>query len=208
MKLVTYYTSTHEILFRDFLNPSIPEGFNVLKMKGDQISEDGSYFSHGFGETTRKKMEFLLSELENSEDEEIVLFSDVDIIFISDPSEYLMSYSRFDAVFQNNYDGLNTGFFLLKNKEEVRNMLRDVLENCHKYQDDQIALNDIIKNHSLKIGVFDDRILSPGALNKGKCWSGEALDIPNETLVFHACWCVGVENKISLLKYVRNYKKR
>ena len=208
MKLVTFYTETHKTMLKDFLLPSIKDNFEILEGVGVQKSQDGSYFSKGFNQSTKDKIIFLYNTLLESEEGEIILFSDVDIIFLKSTKEYLNSYINYDMVFQKGYGGLNTGFFLLKNKEEVRNLLMDVISNCHFYHDDQIALNDIIQKYTtIKYTNFDDRILSPAAIIGLKVWDGEELKIPEDTLVFHACWCAGVDNKIKLLNYVRDYGK-
>lgn len=208
MKLITFYTKTHEKMLRDFLLPSITEDFKLIEGNGEQKSQDGSYFSKGFSESTKDKIVFLYNVLLESEENEVMLFSDVDIIFLKPIKDYLNGYLDYDMVFQKGYGGLNTGFFLLKNKEEVRNLLKNVINNCHFYHDDQIALNDIIQKYTtIKYTNFDDKILSPAAIIGLKVWGGEELKIPEDTLVFHACWCAGVDNKIKLLNYVRDYGK-
>jgi len=209
MKLIVYYTDTHEKLYKDYFLESIKDdyGFKIIAKKGHQHSLNGSYFSQGFNETTRDKINFLLDNLLESKENEIVLFSDVDIIFLGDIKEYIKGYDSFDMVFQNGFGGLNTGFFIMKNNQKVRTLLESVINECHKFDNDQIATNEIIKRYDLNITMFDDKIMSPANLIGQKIWSGENLIIPSTILVFHACWCVGVENKSKLLEYVRTYKK-
>jgi hypothetical protein len=55
--------------------------------------------------------------------------------------------------------------------------------------------------------MFNDEILSVAHVIGPKVWEGENFNIPENTLVFHACWCAGIDKKIKLLNYVRNYKK-
>ena len=208
MKLITFYTKTHERMLREFLIPSVTEDFELIVGSGRQKSQDGNYFSEGFNESTKDKLIFLYNVLQKSENNEVLLFADVDIIFLKPVMAYLKKYLEHDMVFQKAYPGLNTGFFLLKNKKEVRNLLKNVINNCHLYHDDQLALNDIIQKYILiKYTNFDDRILCPAAILGLKVWDGEELVISEDTLVFHACWCAGVDNKIKLLDYVRNYRK-
>lgn len=208
MKLITFYTETHERLFSEFLMPSLSEDFELIKGSGLQKSQDGSYFSSGFTETTKDKITFLYNVLIETVENEVLLFCDVDIVFFKPIQDYLNEYSEYHMVFQKAYDGFNTGFFLLKNIGAVRSLLKDVINNCHLYHDDQLALNDIIQRYkTIKYTAFDDKILCPAASIGSKVWEGEELTIPEDTLVFHACWCAGVENKIKLLNYVRNYRK-
>jgi hypothetical protein len=195
-------------MLREFLIPSVTEDFELVVGSGRQKSQDGGYFSEGFNESTKDKLIFLYDVIQKSENNEVLLFADVDIIFLKPVKAYLTKYLEYDMVFQKAYAGLNTGFFLLKNIGAVRSLLKDVINNCHLYHDDQLALNDIIQKYILiKYTNFDDRILCPAAILGLKVWDGEELVIPEDTLVFHACWCAGVENKIKLLNYVRNYRK-
>jgi hypothetical protein len=207
MKLVTYYTESHTTLYQNYLIPSLNDNFEIHDMCGKQISESGNYFNEGFGETTKNKISFLFNILEKSEQDEIILFCDVDIIFLGSIENYLKKYFDHDMVFQDGFGGLNTGFFLLKNKENVRILLKKVIENCHKYHDDQITLNHFISKSNIKYTTFDKKVMSPADCIGPKIWTNEKIDIPDDTLVFHACWCAGVENKIKLLEYVRDYKR-
>lgn len=210
MKLITHYTETHKIMFEKYFMESIDlySEFEVLFSTGTQHSEDGDYFSKGFNETTKDKINFLLDTLNKKvEEDEYVLFSDVDVVFLKPIKKFLLDFKSFDMVFQNGIGGLNTGFFLLKNNKIVRNLLLEVVNKCHLYDNDQLALNDIIKNYDIKINMFGNEILSVAHLIGPKVWSYEKFNVPENTLVFHACWCAGVNKKIELLDYVRNYKK-
>ena len=207
MKLVTYYTESHSKLFADYFIPSIKDKFDIIGKCGQQISPDGNYFNQGFSETTKDKIEFLLETLKTSEEDETVLFCDVDIIFLGPIKDYLGNYDQYDMSFQEGHGGLNTGFFIMKNNQKVRNLLDLVVKNCHMYHDDQITLNFLIKNTELRYCTFDVRIMSVADSIGPKIWNNEIFDIPEKTLVFHACWCAGVDNKIKLLDYVLNYRK-
>lgn len=210
MKLITYYTETHKKLYDDFFIESLKKynEFDIISKIGTQHSTDGGYFSKGFNETTKDKINFLLENLESvSYENELVLFSDVDVIFLEPIKDFLLKFNKYDLTFQNGIGGLNTGFFLIKNNEVCKNLLRDVIKNCHLYENDQIALNSLISNHKVNYTIFDNEILSFAHLYGPKIWKNEQFEIPNNTIVFHACWCEGVDNKIKLLEYVRNYKK-
>ena len=207
MKLITYYTNSHYDLYKNYLIPSIKDSFDIFQKCGVQISPDGNYFNKGFGETTKDKIVFLLECLNQSNENETILFCDVDIIFLRSVKEYLEQFSEYDMVFQDGFGGLNTGFFIMKNNQKVKNLLDSVIKNCHMYHDDQITLNFLIKNTDIKYTIFDDRVMSPATCLGSTIWTNEEIEIPNDTLVFHACWCAGVENKIRLLDYVRDYKK-
>jgi hypothetical protein len=214
MKLITYYTQTHKIMYEDYFLKSLnlTDKFEIFTKCGIQHSSSGNYFSKGFNETTKEKIKFLLDTLNFSIDEnEIVLFSDVDVIFMSKIEEYFNKFKEFDMVFQNGIGGLNTGFFLVKNNNQVKKLLEEVIDKCHLFDNDQIALNSLIKNHPIKFTMFGNEIFSVAHTIGPKVWNNEKFEIPNNLLVFHACWCEGVNKKIELLNYVKentNFKTK
>jgi hypothetical protein len=170
MKLVTYYTDSHFDLYKNYFIPSIKDNFEIFEKCGNQVCSEGSYFNPGFNETTKNKIEFLLESLEHLNEDEIVLFSDVDIVFLSPVKEYLDQYIEYDMVFQEGFGGLNTGFFIMKNKKPVKDLLKLVIDNCHLYHDDQVALNFLIKGSGLKYTVFDDKIMSSATIIGPRIW--------------------------------------
>jgi hypothetical protein len=203
MKLLTFYTESHKPLFCEMFIPSVEtQDFASLHAgSGTQYSKDGGYYSEGFNETCRDKMLFILEKLEFLPDD-FLLFSDCDVVFLKPVTKYLKGYEDYDMVFQNGYPELNTGFFMMRNCDEVKALLRDVIKNCHIYHDDQDALNHRIKNHGVKYGMFDNRIVCPATFNKSVIWKDEIFKIPEETIAFHACWCVGVKDKMKLLRQI------
>jgi len=208
MKLISYYTETHEILLNKFFIPSIKseDNFDLRLKKGVQHSEDGNYFSRGFNLATRDKIEFLYEQLNSSDENEFVLFSDVDIIFLKPIMDYLKTYQSYDAVFQKGYDFLNTGFFMVKNTEEIRDLFNLSIEKIPNHHDDQEVINKLILDTKINYTTFGDEILNPAAIIGKKIWSGEEFILPKKTILFHACWCAGIDNKIKFLEYVRDNK--
>jgi hypothetical protein len=208
MKLITHFTDSHAELYEDFLLPSIKKDYNfeILSNRGQQYSLNGGYNTEGFNQTTRDKIKFLLDSLNSIEPFETALFCDVDIVFLQNPIQYFEKYEQYDMVFQNGYTEFNTGFFLLKNKVKVKELLKEVVENCHLYtkDNDQEAINTLIKKTTLKYTHFDSLIACPATYNGLKIWGGEEVILTNSPIAFHACWCSGVENKKSLLNKILN----
>ena len=207
MKLVSYYTSSHKILYDNYFLPSIKSdfGFELISKEGIQLSESGSFDSSGFNESTSDKINFLIEVLENTPKFDNLIFCDVDLVFIKNPIDYLKDFLDYDMVFQYGYSDLNTGFFLLKNKDKVKELLINVRDNCHLFLHDQDALNFFIKKTSLKYTTFDNQISCTATFNGTNIWGGEEFKVNYLPIVFHACWTIGVENKIKLLEKIKNY---
>lgn len=206
MKLLTYRTDSHKTLLRECFLPSIflEDCFEVEIGVGEQHSADGGYYSPGFNRTTEDKINFILSHLNAMDDGDRVLYSDCDVVFLKPVMKFLSEYEYFDMVFQNGYHQSNAGFFIMRNCQVVRTLLRDVVNHCNMYSNDQDALNMLIDRYSIRYTVFDSRVMSPANFIYPDLWTGQKISVPDSALVFHACWCVGVERKKLLLDMVKN----
>jgi len=204
MKLLTYCTASHKTLLRECFLPSIfiKDEFEVELGSGSQHSEVGAYNSPGFNQTTADKIGYILAKLEMMENDERILYSDCDVVFLKPVTKFLSEYENFDMVFQNGFYELNTGFMLIRNCQVVRTLLRDVIDRCDSRTHDQDALNAIIKRYSVRYTKFDSRVSCPAAFIYPQLWDGQKLPVTDAVLVFHACWCVGVERKKLLLDTV------
>lgn len=208
MKLLTFATESHRRLLYDFFIPSIKEAdnFELHITKGCQISSDGKYGGKGFAETTMNKILSIVAILNGTPDGEYVLYSDCDVVFLKPVNAYLEKYKDFDIVFQDGFPQLNTGFMLIRNSQVMRAMLRQCSCMCKGYMHDQDILNAIIKNYQIIFTKFDTSIRSAADFLFPDLWEGQKLNIPSNTLVFHACWCMGIKNKYDLLFQVVNVK--
>lgn len=211
MKLLTYYTESHKKLLEGCFLPSIPAGdnFDLSIGTGTQHSEDGGYYSPGFARTTQDKISFILRNLSEMDNGERLLYSDCDVVFLKPVMKLLSEYEDFDMVFQNGYYQFNTGFFLMRNSLVVRTLLRETMNSCTMHSNDQDALNCLIETYresnvsTLRYTKFDRRVMSPANFIHPDMWTGQEITVPDSALVFHACWCVGIENKLRLLQSVR-----
>ena len=206
MKLLTYYTDSHKDLFGGCFLPSIPaeDNFDLNIGCGVQRSVDGAYTSKGFNQTTEEKIRCILSVLDTMDDDTRLLYSDCDVVFLKPVKGYLQGYSGYDMVFQEGHSEFNTGFMLMRNGSGVRALLLDVAQQCNRYKNDQDALNLLMGSHYLSYKKFDRRVLSPADFIFPCLWDGHKFPVPDSALVFHACWCVGVERKKLLLDMVKN----
>jgi hypothetical protein len=62
---------------------------------------------------------------------------------------------------------------------------------------------DRMKNWNARAGYLDNRFFTVG-VQLGKRWHpGMEISVPENIIMHHANWTVGVENKMALLKHVR-----
>lgn len=207
LKILSYHTRTHQLLFDKFFKPSIKDTHTLISKIGNQVSHNGEYFSNGFNQTMKDKIMCVRESLVNISENDFLLYSDVDVIFIEKIEDYIKNYYHFDLVFQKGYSGFNAGFFIVKNNKNVIEFLDEVISECHNHFDDQHAINYLITKYydKLNYAAFDDQIFSIAATNGGHIWQGGDIQFISNILVFHACWCVGIDNKIKLLNIANKH---
>jgi len=206
MKLYTFYTDTHESMLDDYLRKSINYfgEFDIITKKGQQISDDGSFYSKGFHDTVIQKISFLLDEV-NWASEEVCVFSDTDII-ITKPCKdfFLEQIQEYDIVFQSDQTSMNTGFFVFRCNNKVKALLEKSLSLVDKHFGDQLCVNAALKDSDVKYKAFDKTVFNVGFYLKGKLWNGEdTIHFPKRMRVFHANFMVGLEAKRKALEKAR-----
>jgi len=222
MKLITYYTDSHKRMLDEYFLPSLEKiKFNMedLIMKnGNQYDSDGSYTHPKFNTITGDKLKFILNSLLMHEDEEFICFSDIDIqffkSFIDDFNENYELYKQYDIIGQNDVpmrgqDGVFcTGFMYIKNTEQVHNFFRTLISNIQKFEHDQYCFNHY--KHEIKTYLLDsNKYFNIALLNNCASWTPNQTNykIPQDIIMHHANWTVGVENKLALLKFVKENVK-
>jgi hypothetical protein len=210
MKIFTYFSPTHKILFENYFKPSI-EKFNELELhykeSEKQECKGGGYFDYGFKKETTNKIKAICSFMaENISLNEYFVYSDVDIVFLNKIEYYLQEYKGGDITFQQDgVGGCNCGFMLIKKTASIISLFEKIIVLLEASSDetlnDQIVLNRIINNEHFCF--FDEKIYHYGMI-ENKIWNVEDFKLPSNCKVFHACYCSGIENKIKLLDKVLN----
>ena len=214
MKIFTYFSPSHKILFRDYFKPSV-EKFNELELhyiqSDRQECKGGGYFDIGFKKETTNKIKAIYRFMtEHISLNEYFIYSDVDVLFIGKIKDYLKNYTQDyfveNITFQNDgIGGYNCGFMLIKKTASTIRLLEKIIIHLAASTDetlnDQIVLNKIAVKK--ECSLFDDKIYHYGMI-ENKIWNGEHFELPNGCIVFHACYCSGIDNKIKLLNNILN----
>lgn len=207
MKLFTYYTDSHAYLYENFLKKTVNKfnEYELISEKGNQYCEDGSFNSKNFGKTTFEKIKFVLDSNE-WESNDITIFTDADVVFLKNTKEFFQNeIENLDMVFQNDNWTCNTGVYIFKRNNNVKQLLENILSIQNVgFHNEQVALNSIIRDHNIKYKLFDERIWNVNF--QGLCpWDGnELINFPDNILMFHANYMVGVKNKINALSLAYN----
>lgn len=213
MKLLTCFTESHKVFLNQFLQSLDCNGFDIILREHEQECKTGEFASDGWNITTRRKFEFILDCLEKMENEESFIFSDIDIQFFQSPKIFCdRVLSECDIAFQNDYYGhACTGFFYAKNNSKVRNLLNLSIENISKFRDDQEVVNYLLQDQKIDISY---KLLPREFFTYGMYYShwepnNRQFKVPQNMVVHHANWVIGVDNKLDLLRVVReNYNNK
>lgn len=153
MKIYSCHTPSHDILYRRYFLPSLPQGLlNVSMPLEDNGTSD--FGTPGFLKSIGAKMQLIIDSIEANRGSAI-LWSDVDIVFKRDPSDLLArlleSGSDVDIWFQSEarepIGDVNVGFVLMRCTEPVRSLYETAAALMRSLEtvNDQFVLNRLLR---------------------------------------------------------------
>lgn len=218
MKIYTLHSDSHEVLFNEWFKPSLEitnPNSTLFKLKTPQVCKSGNYMDVGWVETMIHKNEFIINSLNESEENEIIMHCDVDIQFFKNIDESLNKslFDTYDILCQA--DTPHTacyGVMFIKNNTKTKNIFNNILNlvkdttNPH-VDNDQNIFNRIYRNFDIKLGLLGHEYYSIWRDTGGYVWEpnmGIKNQIPKDLVLHHANYTVGVDNKILLMKQVKD----
>lgn len=233
MNVYTYYTDSHEGLYKDWFMPTLPATLSCVSKKLPQDCPSGEFNADGFNLTMRKKVGFIL-DIIDQEWGNTFLFSDVDVQFFSpDLTHDLETYEVGDEPNQNVMVCMDdvlpcAGFWYARATPTLKSLWMNVYNLTDRVANDQIALWAILHSYPqwYRVGLFPrmqylnynhihleyySRIRNVN-YNSHNVWNGTTTDefsilsdnSYSTPLVHHANYTVGMSNKIKLMEIVRN----
>lgn len=151
MKIYSCFTPSHEVLYREYFFPTLPQDFEPYVAQID-ISGSGDFGTADFMQTLEVKIEMVLNSIADNAGSAIV-WSDVDIVFTrgSVPQLHdLLKDRSTDIWFQKERQGddreINAGLILMRCNEAVERLYRDALALMRSMPgyNDQRAINEIL----------------------------------------------------------------
>jgi len=219
--LITYSDNYQKILKELFFKPSfdlfLKNRFNHLDFTKNNDIDEATEFGFGskiFQEIIYERWDLLIKHIkENIDNKKISVFSDIDIVFFGDISDYLEKLfidTNIDVYFMpetpdpNNFNSsnnfnINAGFFVFRHSQKTIDFF-DYIVNFMKSQnikEDQLYIRKYIKNnYCSNIALLDYHIC-----NANNCSINTNIDyLNNQTLkVFHATSCINLNEKIKVL---------
>jgi len=161
--------------------------------------------SSGWHESMDIKLDVILTALNETEK---FIFADCDIQFFKPfVSQVLESLEGYDIVCQEDRGSLCAGFFGCKSNDRTKELFNTIKKNFRQMVNDQVALNNF--KHLVSSTTLDkDQFYTIGNFFENKdstfIWDNKSNIIPpSNILLHHANYVVGVDNKIKLLKMIK-----
>lgn len=199
MRIYTIYSESHSFLFTDYFLATISASLDIRSKKTLQLCSSGSFYSAGWSDICFEKVLYF-KQICEQEMGNVFIISDVDVQFFSDPiDQLLLELGDFDIAGQDDIHAMCSGFFVCRANESTLKMFTSMVDNYRL--EDQTSLNDNL--HMVKHKRLSHRFFNVAHYLNGT-WDNRYFDIPEDIIIHHANWTVGVQNKIELLKLVRN----
>lgn len=123
-----------ETLEMEYFLPSLPKGFDPIRHVAE-ITSSGNFMQDGYLEILTARTEGICAEIERRCDDSVMIWSDVDIVFLNDdvPAYLNRVASGFDLLFQrdlppDSHDACNFGFQVIRRNDANLRFYRQLLE--------------------------------------------------------------------------------
>jgi hypothetical protein len=184
LRLVTYYTPSHEAMCRRFVLCRSGDFDEVRATAYDQTCPSGAFKSDGWNECMLDKLNALMAV---PCDGEPTLYVDADVALmpgIASWCKYAIAKMPADAVaFSDDVIQWCAGVMLFRATEQVRRLWQ------------------LLADLSLVWNLPDQDVLHQLRLQAHQT-KGEPFAVPRSCLAWHANWTVGIERKLRMLERV------
>jgi len=185
-------------MYENYFLKSVPSEFNVYAKEVPQECPTGSFYQEGWDKTCFRKVEFF-EEICKENFGDMFIFSDVDIQFFGKLKDAIVKeLGDYDIACQDDVSHYCSGFFICRCNDRTLKMFQNMKEFYSK--EDQTSLNEQI--HICKHKALSRRFFTFGHIMHHP-WNGEDFDIPDDILIHHANWVVGIEDKIKIMDVTR-----
>ena len=163
MKICVCYSDSHKHFLDNWFLKSFPYEENVTLIIGKlpQVCSSGGLFSDGLRDQMVQKQIFINKCIQDSQDGEVILFSDVDVSFYGLIEKDLMEHAKdADICFMKDHNsdevGRCGGFFCLTVSDKTRSFFSEVLETLKSHAgkkvsfetSEQSTINNLLRRRS------------------------------------------------------------
>jgi MoaA/NifB/PqqE/SkfB family radical SAM enzyme len=201
MKLIAVFSASHEALKDRWFLRTLKDDYDVRLLRCD-VRGPGSYMQEDWTQTILFKCDTIIGAIQEYRDE-IFVYSDVDVAFFGrTESAILESLAGKDIVCQLDDPGGNlcTGFFALRANDRTLRLWQQVRRALEREGRDQIAFNRVTRAMGdLRVGYLPVSFFGPGTFAARVVPGRQRFYVPDNPVMFHANFTIGVPNKMALL---------
>jgi hypothetical protein len=215
-KLLTFYSESHIEIYDNYFYPSydkyLSKKYKLIPCLISQICPSGEFASLGFDDVMFKKIELIIENIDLN-DNNFLVFSDCDVQFFS---ELEFDIENYDILFQEDYKNYKcAGFFICKQTQKILDFFSLVKNEFKKIKngkiDDQYVINQLLKESNINLNykfLPSDKYWTVGNSTYGKVWDGQDITVPNDLIMHHANFTIGIKNKINILNLVKKINEK
>ena len=216
VKIYTHYSDSHKALYEDYFKLTLRELYSkeelpLRVLHHAQTTHDGTFMTQGWSDSMDYKLDVILSALEENRNGWFI-FADCDIQFFNPFLKDLENeIQNHDIVCQEDCGSLCAGFFACKSNIKTQQLFSKIKQTFRMLVNDQVALNEY--RHMVEYKLLDNKkyftIGNVFTNSRGDHdWDNTTNIIPpKKMLIHHANYVRGVDNKVKLLKMIRqNYE--
>jgi len=214
MKIYTLFSPSHKQIFDEWFLPSLTKTNSNVDIRHrvcQQVCPSANYLQPGWKETMIQKNEFILDSLNECNDNEILMHTDVDVQFFKDIQKHIdLNLNDYDVLCQQDGPSVTCyGVMIIKNSDKIKNFFKFILNSVKGSREtDQALYNRFHKDYNINTKFQDEKFFSIWMRNGAAVWNGENIEnIPNDLVLHHANYTIGVNNKIKLLDMVKKCQK-
>lgn len=211
IKHYTFFTDTHKIFLKYFLNTfPFESDIDLVVRYMPQECTDGEFVkieNNGWMKTMEKKVQYIIDAFDELNEGDIFIHTDADIVFFKPYKDLILKeLGDADIIFQSDVGTACMGFFACRVSKKAKKLfvtLRDTLKN---YYHDQDGLNALLhrSEHGLKVKLFTYKIFNYGFYGK-RYENEDTATFPPDIVALHANFTVGIDRKLKLIKLALDF---
>lgn len=197
-------SSAHEVLYRRYFEPTLPEGLRIVPLQLGDNQSDGSYMSKEWQDANCAKVRHALAFCRQAPEGEPFIVSDVDVQFFpAFNAERFLKYVDSlgcDLAFQcerfrEGDTEANCGFYTGRNTPAVRRLLESSLESLERdsVKNEQNAVNCMLGELRISYAMLDHRFYA----------RTHGFPPPKDIWMHHASWTTTIPEKMRQLDRVK-----
>jgi hypothetical protein len=204
IKHYTFFTESHKILLKYFLNTfPFDADIDLVIRYMPQECNTGVYVSQGWNKTMQKKVNYIIDAFDELKEGDLLIHTDVDVIFFKPYKETIIQeLGESDIIFQSDRNTACMGFFACKINGKTKNLFLKLNQILKYHEQDQAALNYLLfaEKFDINFKLFSQKIFNYGFVCDGLYKNESFVPFPEDMVALHANYTIGIETKINLIK--------